>query len=235
MVAGQWGAGSGGESAAAGGWHIARRGFAVLLCVGMAGCACAPSVPAPERVQYIEGRVASREQVTILPKEDGSIGGVVVRAEGVEVLLDKPYATATIETSGAVTQSTYDPKLARQEFQSVLAALPQKPSQFLLYFLEGTDEMTPESEAEVGKIFEELAKRPSPEILVIGHTDAVGSMQFNDKLSLQRAEHVRDELIRRGIPAQDIRVEGRGKREPVITTANGKSEPLNRRVEINVR
>jgi outer membrane protein OmpA-like peptidoglycan-associated protein len=212
-----------------------RCGFAALFCVGVAGCTCAPSVPSPERVQYIDARVASREQVTILPKEDGSIGGVVVRAEGVEVLLNKPYATATIETSGRVTQSTYDPQLARREFQSVLAVLPARPAQFLLYFLEGTDEMTPESEAEVGKIFAELATRPSPEILVIGHTDAVGSVQFNDKLSLQRAEHVRDELIRRGIPAKDITIEGRGKREPVVSTANGKSEPLNRRVEINVR
>lgn len=212
-----------------------RCGFAALLCVGVAGCACAPSAPSPERVQYTDARVASREQVTILPKEDGSIGGVVVRGEGFEVLLNKPYATATIETSGTVTQSTYYPQLARQEFQSVLAVLPEKPAQFLLYFLEGTDEMTPESEAEVGRIFAELARRPSPEILVIGHTDAVGTMQFNDKLSLQRAEHVRGELIRRGIAAQDITIEGRGKREPVVTTENGKSEPLNRRVEINVR
>jgi outer membrane protein OmpA-like peptidoglycan-associated protein len=173
--------------------------------------------------------------VTILPKKDGSIGGVVVRQEGVAVLLDKAYATALIEGPGMVTESTYDAELAEQDFAVVLAALPGEPAKFLLYFLEARDELTPESEAEVEKIFAELATRPAPEILVIGHTDAVGAGQYNDKLSLQRAEHVRAELIRRGIGEDSISVEGRGKREPLVTTADGIAEPMNRRVEINVR
>ena len=42
-------------------------------------------------------------------------------------------------------------------------------------------------------------------------------------------------LIQRGIVESNITVEGRGKREPVVTTADGISEPMNRRVEINVR
>lgn len=211
------------------GW---RSAYAALISVGLTGCACTPGAP---RADNVEAPVLGREQVTILPKEDGSIGGVVVRRGRNAVLLDKPYATATIDLSGSVTRSTEAAQTVEQEFQPVLAVLPQRPTQFLLYFLEGTEEMTPESEAEVGKIFSELAKRPAPEILVIGHTDAVGSMQFNDRLSLQRAEHVRDELVRRGIPVEDIRVEGRGKREPVVRSEDGRSEPLNRRVEINVR
>jgi outer membrane protein OmpA-like peptidoglycan-associated protein len=150
-------------------------------------------------------------------------------------VLDKPYASALVEGPGMVTESTYDAELAKQDFADVLAVLPGEPAKFLLYFLEGKDELTPESEEEVEKIFAGLATRPAPEILVIGHTDAVGAGQFNDKLSLQRAERVRAELIRRGIPEDNIAVEGRGKREPLVTTADGVAEPKNRRVEINVR
>ena len=135
----------------------------------------------------------------------------------------------------ASSESTYDPELAKQDFAPILAELPGKPTQFLVYFLEGTDELTPESEEEVEKIFAELGARPAPEILVIGHTDAVGAGQFNDNLSLQRAERVRAELIRRGIAEENIMVEGRGKREPLVMTADGVAEPKNRRVEINVR
>jgi outer membrane protein OmpA-like peptidoglycan-associated protein len=104
-----------------------------------------------------------------------------------------------------------------------------------LYFLEGKDELTPESEEEIEKIFVELGTRLAPEILVIGHTDAVGAGQFNDKLSRQRAERVRAELIRRGIAEDSLAVEGRGKHEPRVTTADGIAEAKNRRVEINVR
>jgi outer membrane protein OmpA-like peptidoglycan-associated protein len=140
-----------------------------------------------------------------------------------------------VEGPGMVTESTYDAELANQEFADVLAALPGEPTKFLLYFLEGQDELTPESEEEIGKIFDELAMRPAPEILVIGHTDAVGAGQYNDKLSLQRAERVREELVRRGIPEDSITVSGRGKWEPLVPTADGVAEPKNRRVEINVR
>jgi len=187
-----------------------------------------PPPPAPPKK-------TAHDQVTILPKEEGPIGGVMVRQDGIEVLLDKPYATALIEGPGMVTESTYDPELAKRDFADVLTALPGKPTQFLLYFLEGTDALTPESEDEVEKIYAELGTRPAPEILVIGHTDAVGAGQFNDKLSLQRAERVRAELIRRGIAEDSITVEGRGKREPLVTTGDGIAEPKNRRVEINVR
>lgn len=238
-------------------WHLLRCGLVASLVVSMSACSWlwpAPQ-PEPEPVQYSyaplppePSKVAATEpspspkktahdQITILPKANGSIGGVIVRQDeqGVAVLLDKPYATALVEGPGLVTESIYDEELAKQDFADILASLPGRPTQFLLYFLEGKDELTPESEEAIGEIIAELGTRPAPEILVIGHTDAVGTGQYNDKLSLQRAEHVRAELIRRGISRDSILVEGRGKREPLVTTADGIAEPQNRRVEINVR
>ena len=227
-----------------GGWHLLRCGSVILLMALMAGC----SWPwaswfrrTPEPVQYSDAALLQRnahDQVTILPKEDGSIGGVVVRQdgqEGVEVLLDKPYATALVQGPGLVTESTYDAELATKDFDTVLSALPERPAHFLLFFLEDSDEMTAESDEEVGKIFAEMSSRPAPDILVIGHTDAVGTAQHNDKLSLQRAERVRDELIRLGMPEDSIAVEGRGKREPLVNTPDGVAEQRNCRVEIEVR
>lgn len=226
-------------------WHLLRCGLVASLVVLISGCSWLWPAPQPElereAVQYSYAplpptpRKTAHDQITILPKKDGSIGGVMVRQEGVAILLDKAYATALVEGPGMVTQSTYDPELAKQDFAIILAALPGAPTRFLLYFLEGKDELTPESEEAVEKIFAELRTRPAPEILVIGHTDAVGTIQYNDKLSLQRAERVRAELIRRGIAQDRIMVEGRGKREPLVTTADGMAEPRNRRVEINVR
>jgi len=84
-------------------------------------------------------------------------------------------------------------------------------------------------------VFAEIAKRPVPDVLVIGHTDKVGTDAFNDTLSRQRAEVVRAALLARGIAPQNIVVIGRGKREPIVPTAEGVAEARNRRVEILVR
>jgi hypothetical protein len=181
-------------------------------------------------------RTSRNELIVLLPKPNGKIGGVVVRTEGgKEIVLDKAYAGAHIDGPGEMQPVTYTADRAGKEFSSVVAALPGRPATFLLYFLEGTDELTPDSEREVERVFAEIAARPYPEILVIGHADAVGNAEFNDQLSRQRAQHVRDELVKRGIVAEHIEVIGRGKREPLVPTSQGVSEPKNRRVEINVR
>ncbi len=116
-----------------------------------------------------------------------------------------------------------------------VGAVPGKPATFTLYFLEGRDELTPESKGEMDKVFGELKRRPLPDIVVIGHTDTVGGLAFNDRLSLARAERLREMMIGLGIPAERISAAGRGKRELLVPTEDSISEPRNRRVEINVR
>jgi outer membrane protein OmpA-like peptidoglycan-associated protein len=123
----------------------------------------------------------------------------------------------------------------REVFGSALAAQPLRPVSFTLYFVLGKDELTPETRPTLETILAEIARRPAAEIVVIGHTDRVGGVQYNDALSLQRAEKVRGELVRLGIPFDRIQVAGRGSREPLIPTEDQVPEPRNRRVEITVR
>lgn len=178
---------------------------------------------------------STRMLVVLLPKANGTAGAVVVRSGPSQVLLDQPYAAAGVQSAGQVQAFRFDPDVARAEFGAAIAALPGRPAAFTVYFHEGTDTLTADSEAEIARVFREIASRPDPEISVIGHTDAVGTVQFNDQLSLQRAQRVQGELVRRGIDAKRIDASGRGKREPLVQTADGVSEPKNRRVEINVR
>ena len=177
----------------------------------------------------------TRMLVALLPKANGTAGAVVVHSGGRQVLLDQPYAAAAVQSAGMVQAFRFEPADIGAEFGAAIAALPGRPAAFTLYFQEGTDTLTSDSEAEIARVFREIDSRPDPEISVIGHTDAVGTTQFNDQLSLQRAQRVRSELVRRGIAADRIDVSGRGKREPLVATADGVSEPKNRRVEINVR
>lgn len=105
----------------------------------------------------------------------------------------------------------------------------------MLYFLENRDELTAESKVTLTRVIDEIAHHPASDIVVIGHTDRVGTTARNDALSLRRAERVREELIKGGVEGTRIRVEGRGDREPLVSTASQVAEPLNRRVEVNVR
>jgi outer membrane protein OmpA-like peptidoglycan-associated protein len=172
--------------------------------------------------------------VVLLPEKDAHHAAVVVRQGDREVVLDQPYAAAR-QTPFGPRAYTSTPQEVEAVFGAALAAQPMRPAQFTLYFVEGKGELTDESKQIVESVFSEISKHPVPDLLVIGHTDAVGNDQDNDALSRQRAETVRAAMIGRGIAPENIAAIGRGKRELAVPTADGVAEPRNRRVDIIVR
>jgi outer membrane protein OmpA-like peptidoglycan-associated protein len=177
---------------------------------------------------------APQGTVVLLPDADGKNTSVVVTQGGKEVLLDQPYAGARLASNGPQKYGSSAEQVQAQ-FGPAMAALPGRPMHFTLYFVEGKDEFTDESRKQIDRVFAEIASRPVPDVWVVGHTDKVGSDAVNDVLSRQRAEVVRKALIARGIAPENVVVVGRGKREPVVPTADGVAEARNRRVEILVR
>ena len=175
------------------------------------------------------------ELVVLVPSTDGHVGAVVVERSRQKTVLNQAYAASRIVDGGAPQLEQLSAGDVRTEFALVLSALPGRPKSFLVYFLEATDEFTEESRIEFNKIMAELRERGDLDVVVIGHTDRVGNDEYNDRLSLQRAERVRGELVSLGIPEPRIRIAGRGERELLIATDDEVPEPRNRRVEINVR
>ena len=172
--------------------------------------------------------------VVLLPEQDGRNTAVAVRQGDVEVVLDQPYAAARQTRSGPQPY-TSNPQEVAELFGAALAAQPGRPKSYTLYFVEGTDDLTVDSRQILDSVLSEIARYPVPDVVVIGHTDTVGSDRDNDALALRRAETMRKALVERGIAPENIAVAGRGKREPFKPTRDGVAEPLNRRVEILVR
>jgi outer membrane protein OmpA-like peptidoglycan-associated protein len=194
---------------------MARR-FALLLALLVVGCA------------------GPTETVVLLPNPAGQETAVTVTRDGREVVLAQPYAGARLGRGGAETFAS-DAEQVRARYGAALAAQPLPPAQFTLFFVENKDELTDESKKIVDSVLAEIARRPIPDVIVIGHTDSVGNDGANDALSRQRAEVVRAGLLARGLGADQVVTIGRGKRELAVATGDGVAEPRNRRVEILVR
>ena len=201
-----------------------RLVLAFLAAFLAAGCACNTKAPGETPALFV-----------VVPAADGHIGQIAVTKNGQTHVINTAYGAQRVKADGSVEAAKLSETEVRTTFGSTMSALPGRPASFMLYFLEGKDELTPESRVELDKVFAELKRRPLPDIVVIGHTDTVGGLGYNDKLSLARAERMREMMTTMGIPAERVQAAGRGKRELLVPTDDNVSEPRNRRVEINVR
>lgn len=176
-----------------------------------------------------------REHFSVLADRDGKAGRMVVSPrQGAPLTLDHANPSAMVRGGEAAAVTLSDAEREAM-FKEALAAQPMGPARFLLYFVEGGDVLTAESERELEGALAEIKRRPAPDLIVVGHTDRVGSMADNDRLALRRAEKVRARLIAEGHSGESISVSGRGEREPLVATADEIAEARNRRVEILVR
>jgi OmpA-OmpF porin, OOP family len=181
------------------------------------------------------GACSSRQALfVVLPNPQGGSGAITVNEGGQSVLLDQPYATSE-ERGGKLKETSSSPEQVQQEFGSALAAQPILPKHFTLYFYSDSDRLTPASEQEYKQVFEDIKRRPVYQVEVIGHTDTFASQAYNQRLSLQRAEAIKNLLVHDGLNPQSISVAGRGELDLAVKTPPGVHEPRNRRVEITVR
>jgi outer membrane protein OmpA-like peptidoglycan-associated protein len=77
-----------------------------------------------------------------------------------------------------------------------------------------------------------LKNNPETDILIIGHTDATGTENYNLRLSERRAASVRSYIIAQGIAPSRLSIEGRGETEAIADNESETGRALNRRVEI---
>lgn len=101
-----------------------------------------------------------------------------------------------------------------------------------IYFDTGKAELKPESASAVAEIAKLLQADPSLKVFVVGHTDTVGSVDSNLKLSQARAESVVQALMRDGVAATRLKAFGNGPFAPVASNASEAGRARNRRVEL---
>ncbi|WP_339876303.1 OmpA family protein [uncultured Algoriphagus sp.] len=91
-----------------------------------------------------------------------------------------------------------------------------------------------ESISSLKRLVKFLTENPNVNILIVGHTDNVGSVNYNNNLSLQRAKSVQEYLIDEGFHQGRVLVEGKGDSEPMVPNTNPQNQALNRRITIKI-
>ena len=197
-----------------------RRLYAALaLAAGLAGCA-SPAVT----------------RVVLLPQPDGTASAIQVTSGGTPAQkLSEPYQRLVVHADASVALDHTSAEAVRKDFPVLFSAMPPVSTRSVLLFQPGGTALTPASMVRLIEIRDQALGRQGTELVVVGHTDTVGTRAANDALSLRRAQQVRELYIQAGFPADRIEAVGRGERELAVPTPDETDEPRNRRVEVLLR
>ena len=101
-------------------------------------------------------------------------------------------------------------------------------------FATGKADLSPEAMRSVDKLVEFLKKYTNRNVLIEGHTDSVGSDEFNLTLSQKRADSLKEALTGKGVEEKRITTVGYGKKYPVASNDTAAGKQQNRRVEVSI-
>src|SRR5690606_17026986 len=97
-----------------------------------------------------------------------------------------------------------------------------------------SDQLRPEARQNLANLAASLQKYPRSNVLLVGHTDSIGSDAYNQALSERRARAAMNYLVSQGVAAARITAVGRGETEPVADNETEAGRQANRRVEVAI-
>ena len=103
-----------------------------------------------------------------------------------------------------------------------------------MLFRSNKSALKPEAKAKLDDLVAKTKGVNLEVIIAVGHTDSVGSDAYNQKLSVRRAEAVKEYLVSKGLEKNRVYTEGKGEKQPVADNKTKEGRAKNRRVEIEV-
>lgn len=169
-----------------------------------------------------------------------AVGGVIGRATGNNTARGAIIGAAVGGTAGAIIGSQMD-KQGEELAREIPDATVERVGEGLLVtfdsgllFAFDSDRIQGEAQRNLDNLAESIREYPNTEILIVGHTDSVGTDRYNQGLSERRARSAADYLVGRGVRRERLRTAGRGETEPVQDNATEAGRAENRRVEVAI-
>lgn len=203
------------------------RAWPAIAAIGIL-TACGPKqIASPER--------PGQDVIVLLPDADNSVGAAGVSNPQGAIDLDAERETALVMINRAPVLTKLSDADVKRLFGAALSALPPAPRRFTLFFRFESDELTDQSQALITEVLAAAKEHAVQDVIVIGHTDTMGTQQANYGLGLKRALMVRNLLVAAGLNGSNIEATSVGELDLLVKTADETPEPRNRRVEVAVR
>jgi peptidoglycan-associated lipoprotein len=210
-----------------------KTGRPFVACLAIAAVLIATAC-GPKR---ISGPVRpGQDLIVLLPDSDTqSAGDASVSNPLWSVDLAEERDAALVTANRAPVLTTVSAADVQKMFGDALSALPPAPRRFTLFFRFESDELTDQSQALIPEILAAVRAHAVQDVVVLGHTDTMGTQQANFGLGLKRAMMVRNILVQAGLDGSTIEATSVGELDPLVKTPDETPEPRNRRVDIAVR
>jgi outer membrane protein OmpA-like peptidoglycan-associated protein len=182
----------------------------------------------------VAGCAQNRSLVVLLPDADGQVGTIHIATNRGFIAVDKAYHSVNVrqrktpETPRVMLSQDVDVLFAH-----ALAAEPPQRFRYkkqVFYYQRNAVELTSDSQEVLPTTIQELMLERPVKIYLVGHADRVGTEEYNQQLSRQRAITFQQALVAGGIAPDMIAVSFLGESKPRIDTPDEVEEPRNRRV-----
>jgi outer membrane protein OmpA-like peptidoglycan-associated protein len=167
------------------------------------------------------------------------IGGVIGKVAG-STAKGAIIGAAVGGAAGAIIGDQMD-RQARELRQNIPGATVERVGEGiqvtfasgLLYDFD-SDDVKPGAQSNLRSLAQSLDKYPGSELLILGHTDSVGTEEYNKELSVRRADAAAEYLVSQGVERSRVATGGLGEEEPVAPNETAAGRGQNRRVEVAI-
>jgi len=177
------------------------------------------------QAQIANERILTAQAREALDKATADRERVVAEARARDADLAKQRAASAEQQAASLEQQLKDLQAHRTERGLVLTLGD-------VLFDTGKATLKPGAYATIDRLASALKQVPTRTVTIEGHTDSVGSDEYNQQLSEQRAMAVQSALMQRGVGGSQIRAEGKGESFPVASNDTPSGRQQNRRVEL---
>jgi outer membrane protein OmpA-like peptidoglycan-associated protein len=206
--------------------HLPLRAGALLLPLSLAVGGCAT--------------LSNKEKGAVIgAAAGGAIGGVIGNQTG-STARGAIIGAVVGGAAGAIIGHQMDQQ-AKELEQNIKGATVARVGEGIavtfesgLLFPFDSDSLLADARANLRELAGSLDKYPNTELVIVGHTDSVGSTDYNQRLSERRANSAAHYLATQGVTNARIKTYGRGETEPVDDNATDAGRGKNRRVEVAI-
>ncbi len=181
------------------------------------------------------------EKGAIIGASSGAVVGGIIGNKSKNTALGAILGAAVGGTVGAVIGNKMDKQAKKMQEDLGETATVERvgegikltfDSQLLFDF--GKSNLKESNKSDLKKFAATLKEYPDTELLIVGHTDNVGSNSFNQTLSKKRAAAVSNHLAVLGVGKSRLATQGKGETQPIVSNDTEDSRSQNRRVEIAI-